>query len=195
MRRRLTERPTFYNDARKMIGVEFTDVVCKYSETLSFIIKEKYNLTFDKQEIQSEHFHKLLIGDDEDIKRIKWFKLIKKSPEFILGLEPSDHFFEFWNGTCSSSYAKRILVPDYLDETTIQLWMNKYNMSAGLNIIKQVDGWQRQTRAQWIIASNRKWLASVEEQAIAFQSPDAAGVYARSFFDVETIICQNDIYE
>ena len=195
MRRRVTERPNFYNDVRKMIGIEFTDVVAQYSQMLLDAIKEKYNLTFDIAEILSEHFHKLLMGDEEDVKRIRWFRSLKKNPEFIMSLKPVDGFFDFWNGFCAESYAKRILVPDFLDENAVRLWLSHYNVNAGLNSIKEVDGWQRQTRAQWIIAANRKWLESVEEQAIAFQSLEAMGIYARSFFDVEIIICQNDNHE
>lgn len=195
MRRRVTERPGFYNDTRKMFGIEFTDVVAQYSQAISEAVREKYNLTFDIQEIQSEHFYKLLMGDDEDVKRVRWLRSLKKNPEFILNLKPVDGFFDFWKSECSESYAKRILVPDFVDEGAVRLWLSRYNINAGLNSIKEVDGWQRQTRAQWVIASNRKWLASVEEQAIAFQAPEAVGIYARSFFDVEVIICQNDNYE
>lgn len=195
MRKRLTERPSFYNDERKMIGVDFTDVVANYSFSLSKIIKEKYNLTFDLEEIKSDHFHKLLMGDDEDIKRIKWVKAMQKNPEFILSLEPIDGFIDFWNNVCAESYAKRILVPNFIDEKTVDIWLNKYRIKTVLNSIKEVDGWQRQTRAQWVISANRKWLASVEEQAIAFKLTNSLGIYASSFFDIEKIICQNDIYE
>lgn len=193
MNRRLrTLRPA---DDRPIIGVEFVDVVANWSEAVAAAIKQRDNLTFDRAELQSPHFHRLLLGDDENFRRLRWWQSLRKNPEFLLMLQPVPGFFEFWNAPCLQGCARRIVLRHGFDEAMVRQWLSRYQLEQYLNVTKTVDGWQRQTRARWFVGVSPDWLASVEEQAIAFQAPGAAGVAAQSFFDIEQIICQSRDYE
>lgn len=179
---------------RHVLGIAFADVVAEHSAALAQAIHARYGLTYTPDEIRSPQFGKLLYGDDENHKRVRWVKQWAKTPEFLLSLSPVPGFFDFWNSDCLAGFARRILVPATFDEGAVRQWCQRNRLDAAINPVRGVDGWQRQTRARWIVAADPVWLVSVEDQAIAFRT-QGSGIPATSFFDITKIVCQSDTHE
>lgn len=192
--RRLPSQTSPLAPERPLIGLAFIDVLADYTATLAGALHDRDGLTFTPDEIRHPRFDRLLLGDDHNLKRLRWFRALAKNPELIAGLPPVAGIAAFWNSPCLARFARRIVAPATLNEQAIQHWCARHGFDASVNVVRGIDGWQRQTRARWIVTSDPVWAASVEDQAIAFRS-QCAGIQATSFFDIESVICQSEHYE